>query len=182
MLRTILKIAVGAGVLAFALGSFPACAQDANVNGAPPTHVSVGALVKNGGRATFGLQFGGNINVVKKLSSDPARVGEVIGQVYTRVGGFLADDAVVEEGETKELEAITAIGIGERFFGDYSLAAGMGMQIESTTGENIVRSPLLIEAGYRPVEMLKLHVGIQYIPVIGSGDWTLIYGGFGFDI
>lgn len=167
------KVLIGTIIFILTLGALPSEAQTT------PTYIGIGSLLRAGGTASLGITFGTHMNIVKV----PSKVaeGKIIGQIYTRIGGLIADDAVVTEDGLKELESVVGYAIGERFFDKFSVATGIGVQIEAREGENAIRAPLLLEGGWRPLEALKVSVGIQYIPVIGSGDWSYLYCGLGFD-
>jgi len=107
MKRMFVKALIGAIVFVLTLGAFPSAAQTT------PTYLGVGALLRNGGPASLGIAFGTHMNIVKVFSE--VAEDKVIGQVYTRIGGFIADDAVVTDDGLKELESVVGYAIGERF-------------------------------------------------------------------
>lgn len=144
----------------------------------PPALVTGGAILQNGGPSHFAMQFSGNINVMSK--QDVA--GTVSKQVYARGIVFLADDIDLNGDVGNQLEALSGFAIGEITLGSFFVSTGTGIMVESKDGENPVRPAIMIEGGWKPISLIRVMAGAQYIPIAGAGDLVYPYVGVGISL
>jgi len=143
---------------------------------APPTFIGAGALFRNGGSTEFAVQASFNVNI---MHGEKDSVGVSTSQVYGSGRFFYADDVGLDSAVTQQLEAISGYVIGEITYGDWFVAAGAGILTETQEGPNPYAPALLLEGGWRPIELIRITVGSQYIPINNMGDLVFVYGGFG---
>lgn len=143
---------------------------------APPTFIGAGALFQNGGSTEFALQASVNANILQKVSQPGDKTSS---QIYGSARIFLADDAGLNTSITQQLEAIAGYVIGEITYGQLFIATGIGIMTEPQEGENPYAPAVLLEGGWKPISLMRLTVGGQYIPITGMADLVFVYGGVG---
>lgn len=143
---------------------------------APPTYIGAGALFRNGGPTEFAMQASFNVNVMHG-GQDSGQV--TTSQIYGSGRFFYADDIGLDSAVTQQLEAISGYIIGEITYHDWFIATGAGILTELQEGENPYAPALLLEGGWRPINLIRFTLGAQYIPINNMGDLVFVYGGVG---
>jgi len=143
---------------------------------APPTFVGAGALFQNGGSTEFALQASLNANILQKAQQPGENTSS---QIYGSARIFLADDVGLDTAVAQQLEAIAGYVVGEITYKQLFVATGVGIMTEPQEGENPYAPAILLEGGWKPIALMRLTVGSQYIPITGKGDLVFVYGGVG---
>lgn len=143
---------------------------------APPTFVGAGALFRNGGPTEFAMQVGFNVNVMRG-GQDSGQV--TTSQIYAGGRFFYADDVGLDSATIQQLEALSGYIIGEITYRNFFVATGAGIMTELQEGENPYVPAILLELGWRPINLMRIMVGTQYVPINGAGDLVFVCGGVG---
>lgn len=145
----------------------------------PPVTITGGALLRHGSTSVAAFQFGGNINVISRLSDS---TGAVRGQVFFRPIAFFADDYFFDAEKQAELEGAQAITMVKLYTGLWSFGLGAGPQVEIQSGANNFRTVLCTEFGIKPIPQFQVSLGALYIPIGGLTDYWYPYLSVGVDI
>lgn len=143
---------------------------------APPTFVGAGALFRNGGATEFAMQVGFNVNIMQGVV-DSGQVAT--SQVYGGGRFFYADDVGLDSATIQQLEALSGYVIGEITYRKFFVATGVGIMTELQEGENPYAPAILLEVGWKPINLIRIMAGTQYIPINGAGDLVFVCGGVG---
>lgn len=142
---------------------------------APPTFIGAGALFRNGGPTEFAMQVG--LNAFRNNDKDSVQVSA--SDTYFSGRFIYADDAGLDSAVIQQLEALSGYVIREISHRNFFAAIGGGIMAELQEGENPYVPALLLEGGWKPISLMRITLGAQYIPIDGLGDLVFVYGGVG---
>jgi hypothetical protein len=142
-----------------------------------PTFIGGGAILTKGTDGRFAFQTAANVNILSKQASWDST--QTLGQVYTRLGAIVADDISLTEQESTELEAFSGYLIVDGFIQNYFVGIGVGTMIEPKDGSNDRQYPVMVHCGWRPVKVVTVELGLQYIPIQDVADLYFPYVGIG---
>ena len=142
----------------------------------PPSDISAGVIVRNGGHADYAVQASGNINIIKSTNAS----GVATSQAYVQLGVIFADDIYFSDGEIKELEALTGFAIVKKYIGKFSLGTGVGVMSVQREGDNDYKAPFLLKVGYNLFDFCRIGVVAEYAPIKDEGD--LVFTGVNLGI
>ena len=142
---------------------------------APPTFIGAGALFRNGGSTEFAMQAG--FNIFRNNDKDSGQVSS--SDTYASGRFTYSDDAGLDSATIQQLEALSGYIIREITYRSFFATIGGGIIAEFQEGENPYRPALLFEGGWKPINLIRLTLGTQYIPINDMGDLVFVYSGVG---